>query len=248
MSLTYTISSYYPRLKDLSYRTLSQINLPLKDVVGKNTTGNWKDSVEIVSKTIPSQSYIRSFDIEVGVSESISKEVASAFNIDVSVEGERVPNAGQVIGDIRFYDVVLNETNFDATLTPFGYGKWKKLVTGDYIYQRALCKYAVQASLSADRPNAQQYLHCVDVPDVVDSGTVNLTLEEQPLFVAFSPDRKFHIVPEVNVTVKSFEGIDTTASLPTVLPYNITTEGFYVTMKHEGAFVAGKITYAARGY
>ena len=158
----------------------------------------------------------------------------------------KIGNIPIVLSDLRFYAKVLNETNFDETFTPFGYSRWKKMITGDYIYQRALCKYVIHASLNSDRPNVRAYTHKIDVPDVLDTGTVALTTTNQPREVQFNSDRKFHIIPELNVTIKSYSG---TGATPLVLAYNVTTKGFTVVMKNEdGGYVEGTITYAARGY
>lgn len=158
----------------------------------------------------------------------------------------KIDNIPIVLSDLRFYDKVLNETNFDEAFTPFGYSRWKKMITGDYIYQKALCKYVMQASLDADRPNARAYIHKVDVPDLLAQGTVELTVSNQPREVNFPKDRTFHIVPEMNISIKSYSG---TGATPLVLAYNVTTKGFTVVMKNEdGGYVEGTITYAARGY
>lgn len=158
----------------------------------------------------------------------------------------KIDNIPIVLSDLRFYDKVLNETNFDEAFTPFGYSRWKKMITGDYIYQKALCKYVIHASLNSDRPNVRAYTHKVDVPDLLAQGTVELTVSNQPREVHFPKDRTFHIVPEMNISIKSYGG---TGATPLVLAYNVTTKGFTVVMKNEdGGYVEGTITYAARGY
>lgn len=165
-----------------------------------------------------------------------------ALGIGVS----KIDNIPIVLSDLRFYDKVLNETNFDEAFTPFGYSRWKKMITGDYIYQKALCKYVIHASLDSDRPNVRAYTHKVDVPDLLAQGTVELTVNNQPREVQFPEDRTFHIVPEMNISIKSYSG---TGATPLVLAYNVTTKGFTVVMKNEdGGYVEGTITYAARGY
>ena len=158
----------------------------------------------------------------------------------------KIDNTPIVLSDLRFYAKVLNETNFDEAFTPFGYSRWKKMITGDYIYQKALCKYVIHASLDSDRPNVRAYTHKVDVPDLLAQGTVELTVNNQPLEVSFPKDRIFHIVPEMNISIKSYSG---TGATPLVLAYNVTTKGFTVVMKNEdGGYVEGTVTYAARGY
>lgn len=250
MSFVTTINpNYYLKLSDLPHRKLSDFNIPLKELKATLYTCDWDTYLNVNAKLSDygEVSFVRNFDININMQNSVAKTLTKNSPIIMNVSTSRNANAGQVIGDIRFYDTVLNETNYDSTLTPYGYGKWKELITGDYIYTKAMCKYSMQASLNADRPNTRQYLHKVDVPDVVDRGIAELTKENQPLFVKFSKEevRKFHIVPELNVSIKSYSGTDKS---PIIIPYNTTTEGFYVTMKADGEFVEGKISWSARGY
>ena len=101
----------------------------------------------------------------------------------------------------------------------------------------------MQASLNADRPNAREYRHLVDVPDVQETGIAELTETNQPYTVEFT--RFLHVVPDVNTTIKSYSGIDGT---PTIIVYNITTKSFDVTMKMGSEYVAGTISWASRGF
>lgn len=246
MSFVTSREEYYSRMNQVPYE-MDNVNLAIKDVKGWGINSDWQDNIAISLIDKSKVIFTRKFDISLGLDANFPKDMSRPLNACLGVGALKVGNAGQIIGDIRFYDTVLNETNYDSTITPYGYGKWKEMVTGDYIYTKALCKYSMQASLNADRPNTRVYLHKVDVPDVVDRGTVELTKDNQPLWVNFSKEevRKFHIVPELNVSIKSYSGVDTP---PIVIPYNTTTEGFYVTMKSGGEFVEGSITYAARGY
>lgn len=248
MGFTTNSVEYLLKFSDLPYTRLNQTNVSIINVKGNNIKSSWEDYLNFSLDFLASALIVRDFDVRIGISHPIVRDVdRTPFEVKVGCGLERINNAGQIIGDIRFYDTVLNETNYDATITPYGYGKWKEMITGDYIYTKALCKYSMQASLNADRPNTRQYLHKVDVPDVVDRGVAELTLDNQPLFVRFSTEevRKFHIVPELNVNIKSYSGVGTT---PLVIPYNTTTEGFYVTMKVDGSFVEGSISWSARGY
>ena len=246
MSFVTNREEYYSRLNQVPYE-MDTLELALKDVKGWGINSDWREGLSLTLFEQSKVIFTKKFDIGLGLDANFPKDIDKPLNSYLGLGALKVGNAGQVIGDIRFYDTVLNETNYDSTITPYGYGKWKEMVTGDYIYTKALCKYSMQASLNADRPNTRVYLHKVDVPDVVDRGTVELTKDNQPLWVKFSKEevRKFHIVPELNVSIKSYSGVDTP---PIVIPYNTTTEGFYVTMKSGGEFVEGSITYAARGY
>ena len=246
MSFVTNREEFYSKLNQVPYK-INTINLILKDVKGIGITSEWNDSISIQKTEDFKHIFIRNFGVNIELSPECSKFIHRPMNNLIGLGVLKVENSGQIIGDIRFYDKVLNETDYDATITPFGYGKWRELVTGDYIYGKALCKYCMQASLNANRPNTREYRHKVDVPDVEDRGIANLTKSNQPLFIRFSNEnvRKFHIVPELTVSIKSYSG---TGNTPLVIPYNTTTEGFYVTMKADGDFVEGSISWSARGY
>ena len=248
MSFVTTITDYYLKIKDLPHHLVKDLDLEMDEVRANYIVSTWGTRVGIKIVTEDILAITRQFFVKLQTNiENVVHFTKAPINLGMGFKAQRIANAGQVIGDIRFYDKVLNETDYDATITPFGYGKWRELVTGDYIYEKALCKYSMQASLNADRPNTRTYIHKVDVPDVVDKGVAELTKTNQPLFVRFSLEevRKFHIVPELNVNIKSYSGVGTT---PLVIPYNTTTEGFYVTMKADGEFVEGSISWSARGY
>lgn len=248
MSFVTTITDYYLKIKDLPHHLVKDLDLEMDEVRANYIVSTWGTRVGIKIVIDDILAVTRQFFVKLQTNiTNVVHFTKAPINLDVGFKAHRIANAGQVIGDIRFYDKVLNETDYDATITPFGYGKWRELVTGDYIYEKALCKYSMQASLNADRPNTRTYIHKVDVPDVVDKGVAELTKTNQPLFVRFSLEevRKFHIVPELNVNIKSYSGVGTT---PLVIPYNTTTEGFYVTMKADGEFVEGSISWSARGY
>lgn len=222
---------------------MNELHYKIKDVNGIEYLNTWLDTLDVELST--TNAFIGNFNINVNIDTTVVNNFTKNVPINLDVGFLKVSNAGQVIGDIRFYNKVLNETNWDETITPFGYGKWKELITGDYIYQKCLCKFVMQASLNADRPNARTYIHKIDVPDVTDRGTIELTESNQPYEVEFNSDRFFHQVPEVNVALKSYSGVSGT---PTIIVYDITTKGFKVTMKLDSKFVEGSVTYAARGY
>lgn len=246
MSFVTNREEYYLRLNQVPYE-MDTLELALKDVKGWGINSDWREELSLTLSEKSKVIFTKKFDIGLGLDVDFFKDIDKPLNSYLGLGVLKVGNAGQVIGDIRFYDTVLNETNYDSTLTPYGYGKWKEMITGDYIYTKALCKYSMQASLNADRPNTRQYLHKVDVPDVVDRGVAELTKTNQPLFVKFSKEevRKFHIVPELNVSIKSYSGVGTT---PIVIPYDTTVEGFYLMMKVDGEFVEGSVSWSARGY
>lgn len=228
MSFKTESSKYNLKLSDLVHYKVSDIRRSMINVSGNSVKSSWED---FLTFTVEEPILLPTIELNVYVTANVT----------------RVGNAGQVIGDIRFYDIVLGESEYTRVLTPYGYGKWRELVAGDYIYNDAICKYCMQASLNSSRPNTRQYVHKVDVPDIIATGIATLTTSNQPLFVSFPDDetRKFHVVPELNVGLKSYSGTDAT---PLIIPYNVTQDGFYVTMKVDGAYADGTISYSARGY
>lgn len=234
------------KLKE-AYYSLNHFNVRLQDLVGNIVHGEWNATLGINSQETFERTIVKDFGVNIGMYAPFTKDIEKNLTTNLGVKAHRLANAGQVIGDIRFYDKALTESNYDTALTPYGYGAWKQLIAGDYLFGKALCRYSMRASLNADRPNTRQYLHKIDVPDIVDQGVATLTKDNQPLFVRFSDDetRKFHIVPEVNVSLKSYSG---TNSTPIIIPYDISREGFYVTMKADGASIDGSISWSARGY
>lgn len=247
MSFTTLKTAYYPKIKELGILRLKDINVAIKNVKGYTINSDWKAKLLFKAKYVSENVFNRNFNIRLAFSEKHPKNITKDLIVKLRLNPFKVGNAGQVISDIRLYNKVLNETNYDETITPYGYGKWKVLVTGDYIYEKALCKYTMQASLNADRPNTRIYQHKVDVPDRVDTGTVILTKDNQPYHVKFNDDpvRAFHVTPELNVSIKSYSG---TGETPLIMTYNLDRYGFDVTMKAGTEYVAGSITYAARSY
>ena len=247
MSFNTLKTEYYPKIKELGVLKLSDLNVAIKNVKGYLIDSDWKAKLSLSVSYISENIFNRNFTVKLGIGDSVVKNITKELITKIGLNAFKVSNAGQIISDIRLYNKVLNETNYDETITPYGYGKWKEMVTGDYIYEKALCKYTMQASLNADRPNTRIYQHKVDVPDRVQTGTVVLDTKEQPLHVKFDDDpvRAFHVTPEMNVSIKSYSG---TSGTPEVMVYNIDRYGFDVTMKVGTEYIAGSITYAARGY
>lgn len=242
MSVVISQKARHYKMNELAFK-MNELHYKIKDVNGIEYLNTWLDNLDVELPFTTTNAFIRNFDIGIEMSNTLENKVEKVIPINLDVGFLKVSNAGQVIGDIRFYNKVLNETNWDETITPFGYGKWKELITGDYIYQKCLCKFVMQASLNADRPNARTYIHKIDIADTYETGIAELTETNQPYTVEFT--RPLHIVPDVNTTIKSYSGIDGT---PTIIVYNITTKSFDVTMKMGSEYVAGTISWASRGF
>lgn len=196
---------------------------------------------EMVNKEF-SRDFIESVDVQA----LISKEIQKPLQENIKILEMYLRHAGAVISDIAIYPNVLNETDFDVAETPIGWGRFKNMLTGDYIYQKALCSYLMQASnLDSDRPNTREYVHKVDVPDTYETGEIVFTSEDNPIVYRFK--RPFHIVPEVNYSLKSVDNVSDLSQI-FILPIEVTTEYLKVALKKQDSFVQGVISFAARGY
>lgn len=123
-----------------------------------------------------------------------------------------------------------------------GYTTFKEFITGDYEYQKALFRLAIE-STSADRGLVEQIDISIDVDDVYDRGSCTVTDRNYGGNVQFS--RPFSIAPEVTVTMRSGNAL--TAIRPVVT--NVTTAGFNVMLYDvEGQKTTGTFTWTAAGY
>jgi hypothetical protein len=82
---------------------------------------------------------------------------------------------------------------------PPGYTNFRDFIQGDYTYQRALFR-AILTSSNADRGYIDVLRVTVDVPDVFDRGTAQVSNAANGMTVYFS--RQFRVAPEVTLTFK----------------------------------------------
>ena len=150
------------------------------------------------------------------------------------------------MSDLTIYAKALNETDFDVAITPAGYDRFKTMLTGDYIYQRALFRFVLNAAtVSSERPNAREYLHKVDVPDTIETGIIEFKTDENPATYYFT--REFHVVPEVIYTILRVENMEELGQA-VILPLEVTTKYIKAQLKIGSVYVNGAVSFSARGY
>ena len=81
-----------------------------------------------------------------------------------------------------------------------GYDHFRPFIYGDYTYQKALFRTAIDAA-SADRALLEQFQIAVDVPDIVDRGAAEVVDKNFDLRVNFN--KFFNNAPEVTVTMRA---------------------------------------------
>ena len=180
------------------------------------------------------------------IQRKLSKELQKTFDIALDVVENYLRAAGTVMSDLTLYNVALNETNFDTAITPAGYDRFKTMLTGDYVYQKALFRFVLNSTtISGERPNCREYLHKVDVPDTFETGTIEFETDRNPATYKFK--RKFHIVPEVTYTIIRVEGMEE-LNQATLLPLEVTTTHIKAQLKVGSKYVNGAVSFSARGY
>jgi hypothetical protein len=124
---------------------------------------------------------------------------------------------------------------------PPGYTDFRDFIQGDYSYRRALYR-AIISSRNSDRGFIDALRVTVDVPDIFDRGTAQITDATAGATITFT--RSFRVPPEVTMTHKG----GTAVAIPRLLGA-ITTGGFSAILENSaGTRVTGSFTWIAQGY
>ncbi|MCS6767048.1 MAG: H-type lectin domain-containing protein [Candidatus Protistobacter heckmanni] len=124
---------------------------------------------------------------------------------------------------------------------PPGFPDFRDFIPGDYTYARALFR-AILSSRNSDRGYIDALRVTVDVPDIFDRGTAQIT--DAAAGVAIRFDRTFRVPPEVTMTHKG----GTALAIARLLG-STTTTGFTAVLEDaSGARVTGSFTWIAQGY
>jgi hypothetical protein len=152
--------------------------------------------------------------------------------------------ANGVISDMIVGSTEITEQDFMEILEsghPPGYTNFRDFIQGDYTYQRALFR-AILTSSNADRGYIDGLRVTVDVPDVFDRGTAQVSNAANGVTVYFS--RQFRVAPEVTLTFKG----GTTVAVPRILGA-VSITGFTAVLENtSGTRVTGAISWVAQGY
>ncbi len=152
--------------------------------------------------------------------------------------------ANGVVSDMIVGSAAITEQDFLEVLEsghPPGYSSFRDFIQGDYTYQRALFR-AILSSRNADRGYIDGLRVTVDVPDVFDRGTAEITQAASGVTVTFT--RTFRVEPEVTLTYKGGIGL----AIPRVVGTPSTT-GFTAVLENTaGQRVVGLISWVAQGH
>lgn len=118
------------------------------------------------------------------------------------------------------------------------YDNFRPFIAGDHDYRYAIFKI-VMLPANGSAPRLRTLTTQIDVPDVVESGTVT-TSASATVRVNFT--RKFYVAPEITVALKG----GSTISTPRIT--SVDSDGFYIESMSGGSRVVATISWSAKGY
>lgn len=191
-------------------------------------------------------SYIRKYSESIGVSDSLENKYylyeKDSFGVDDAIN--RAIKC--VLSDIIFENGSWNIDSFNDAMYKgkhAGYDTFRPFVTGDYSYEKALFRVAMDTT-GTDIAVVEQFIIDVDVPDITDRGSASVIDKNFNLIVKFN--RTFHIAPEVTITMRS--GSSATPIVPVV--DSVTEKQFEMHLMNAitGENVDGSFIWSAVGY
>ena len=196
---------------------------------------------EVLGRTV---AYRRNLSEGFSVSDALRKAMRLNAREAFALAEQYRRNANGVISDMIVGTTEITEQDFAAIVEaghPPGYTDFRDFIQGDYTYQRALFR-AILTSSNADRGYIDGLRVTVDVPDVFDRGTAQVSNAANGVTVVFA--RQFRVSPEVTLTFKG----GTTVAVPRILGA-VSITGFTAVLENTaGTRVTGAISWVAQGY
>ena len=188
--------------------------------------------------------YRRNLIESLSVSDALRKALRLNAREALALAEQYRRHANGVISDMIVGTTEITEHDFAAIVEaghPPGYTDFRDFIQGDYTYRRALFR-AVLNSRNSDRGFIDALRVTVDVPDIFDRGTTQITDAAAGAAIYFS--RSFRVAPEVTMTHKG----GTAVAIPRLLGA-VTTTGFTAVLENSsGTRVTGSFTWIAQGY
>jgi hypothetical protein len=188
--------------------------------------------------------YRRHLQEGLGVSEALRRAMRLKAHEALALAEQYRRHANGVISDMIVASTEITEADFASIVEaghPPGYTDFRDFIQGDYTYQRALFR-AILKSRNSDRGFIDALRVTVDVPDVFDRGTVQITDAQAGAVIGFA--RIFRVPPEVTMTHKG----GTVVAIPR-LSSAVTRTGFTAVLENTaGDRVTGTFTWIAQGY
>lgn len=196
---------------------------------------------EALGRTV---AYRRNLTEGLAVSDALRRAMSLTAREALALAEQYRRHANGVISDMIVGSTEITEQDFAAIVEaghPPGYTDFRDFIQGDYTYRRALFR-AILNSRNSDRAFIDALRVTVDVPDIFDRGTAQITDPAAGASIYFS--RSFRVAPEVTMTHKG----GTAVAIPRLLGA-VTTTGFTAVLENSsGTRVSGSFTWIAQGY
>lgn len=145
--------------------------------------------------------FVRNVIENINVGELCKKEYGLNKLEAVQVFDVYIRACGAVLSNISIHDGELTLKQFlTNTKTPPGYNEFVDYKVGDYEYEQALVRLVMQAGAAQSEPLLYDVNVHVDIDDVDDRGTAEVTDVSVPKRVYYN--KRYYTPPEVNITVK----------------------------------------------
>jgi len=233
-----------------SDRGAKQVRKPIAETFGttekaaRQSIKRVAEAVAIGEAMVRTVAYKRFISEGLAVSDALKRALRINASEALSLAEQYRRRANGVISDMIISTAEITEQDFASIVGaghPPGYTDFRDFIQGDYTYRRALFR-AILNSRNSDRGFIDALRVTVDVPDIFDRGTAQITDAALGAVIGFS--RSFRVPPEVTVTHKG----GTTVAIPRLLGA-ITNSGFAAVLENtSGTRVTGSFTWIAQGY
>ncbi len=196
---------------------------------------------EALGRTV---AYRRSFNEGLAVTDALRRAMRISVPEALDLAEQYRRHANGVVSDMIVSNVAITEADFLNIMEaghPPGYTDFRDFIQGDYTYRRALFR-AILNSRNSDRGFIENLRVTVDVPDIFDRGTAQITDAVAGASTTFT--RTFRVPPEVTMTHKG----GTLVAIARIVG-SVTTTGFTAVLEaSSGTRVSGSFTWIAQGY
>jgi hypothetical protein len=214
------------------------------DRAARRTIKRVAEAVAIAEALGRTVAYRRFLNEGLAVGDSLKRALRINASEALALAEQYRRRANGVISDMIVSSSEITEDDFASIVEaghPPGYTDFRDFIQGDYSYRRALYR-AIISSRNSDRGFIDALRVTVDVPDIFDRGTAQITDATAGATITFT--RSFRVPPEVTMTHKG----GTAVAIPRLLGA-ITTGGFSAILENSaGTRVTGSFTWIAQGY
>jgi hypothetical protein len=219
-------------------------NFTTTDGASRQTIKRVAEAVALGEALGRTMAYRRNLSEGFAFSDALRKAMRLTAQEALALAEQYRRHANGVISDMIVASTEITEQDFTAIVQaghPPGFTDFRDFIQGDYTYRRALFR-AILNSQNSDRGFIDALRVTVDVPDIFDRGTAQITDASTGATIYFS--RSFRVPPEVTMTHKG----GTAVAIPRLLGA-VTTTGFTAVLENSsGTRVTGSFTWIAQGY